>query len=164
MSAPADKAPDKTLLPDRAPADMPATTTPTARSPFGVDKTPTDKPAMSAKPAPSDKSPASTKPAPTEKSATAEKKDTRMAAAAPETGGSGAVVEAGLRVRDAVARSKDLAVEGFKVQVRRAGGAAPAPRVTQARPRPPAANGGETFYRVRVGAFPDRATAMTTLK
>src|SRR5207249_2622807 len=85
MSAPADKAPDKTLLPDRALADKPTTTMPTARSPFGVDKAPTDKPAMSPKPGPSDKPPASTKPAPTEKSATAEKKDTRMAAAAPET-------------------------------------------------------------------------------
>jgi len=286
MSAPADKAPDKTLLPDRAPADKPTTTMPTARSPFGVDKAPTDKPAMSPKPGPSDKSPASTKPAPTEKSATAEKKDTRMAAAAPETrpkpeakaaptttkraatsststakaprgvatgewwvqvgafrdegtakkvaaklreqnykveetvsgggeraakpaaadklapaasaanpagadqydvfvsglsaaelnerlaakglaaepAGSGAVIKPSLPLRDAVALSKDLAVEGLKVQVRRAGGAAPAPRVTQARPRQPAANGGETFYRVRVGAFPDRATAMTTLK
>jgi len=286
MSAPADKAPDKTLLPDRALADKPTTTMPTARSPFGVDKAPTDKPAMSPKPGPSDKSPASTKPAPTEKSATAEKKDTRMAAAAPETrpkpeakaaptttkraatsststakaprgvatgewwvqvgafrdegtakkvaaklreqnykveetvsgggeraakpaaadklapaasaanpagadqydvfvsglsaaelnerlaakglaaepAGSGAVIKPSLPLRDAVALSKDLAVEGLKVQVRRAGGAAPAPRVTQARPRQPAANGGETFYRVRVGAFPDRATAMTTLK
>src|SRR5213596_1146530 len=247
MSAPADKAPDKTLLPDRAPADKPTTTMPTARSPFGVDKAPTDKPAMSPKPAPTDKS------------ATAEKKDTRMAAAAPETrpkpeakaaptttkraatsststakaprgvatgewwvqvgafrdegtakkvaaklreqnykveetvrgggeraakpaaadklapaasaanpagadqydvfvsglsaaelnerlaakglaaepAGSGAVIKPSLPLRDAVALSKDLAVEGLKVQVRRAGGAAPAPRVTQARTRQP---------------------------
>jgi DedD protein len=82
---------------------------------------------------------------------------------AAEPAGSGAVIKPSLPLRDAVALSKDLAVDGFKVQVRRAGGAAPAPRATQARPEP-AARGGDTLYRVRVGAFPDRATALTTLK
>jgi len=85
---------------------------------------------------------------------------------AAEPAGSGAVIKPSLPLRDAVALSKDLAVDGFKVQVRRAGGAAPAPspRATPARPAEPAASGGDTLYRVRVGAFPDRATAMTTLK
>ncbi len=80
--------------------------------------------------------------------------------------GSGAVIKPSLPLRDAVALSKDLAVEGFKVQVRRAAGAAAAPqparRAAARRPEPSAS--GETLYRVRVGAFPDRATAVSTLK
>jgi cell division protein FtsN len=86
-------------------------------------------------------------------------------AAAPS--GGGAVIKPSLPLRDAVALSKDLAVDGFKVHVRRAGSAAPepAPRPASDRPaEPTAGGGGETLYRVRVGAFPDRATAMTTLK
>ncbi len=85
---------------------------------------------------------------------------------AAEPSGSGAVIKPSLPLRDAVALSKDLAVEGFKVQVRRAAGAAaapqPAPRAVARRPEPSAS--GETLYRVRVGAFPDRATAVSTLK
>jgi cell division septation protein DedD len=87
-----------------------------------------------------------------------------------EASGNGAVVKPSLPLRDAVALSKDLAVEGFKVQVRRAPGAATAATVSAPRPAagqaaPPAAGGeGETLYRVRVGAFPDRATAVSTLK
>ena len=85
---------------------------------------------------------------------------------AAEPSGSGAVIKPSLPLRDAVALSKDLAVEGFKVQVRRAAGTAaaaqPAPRAVARRPAPSA--GGETLYRVRVGAFPDRATAVSTLK
>jgi cell division protein FtsN len=89
-------------------------------------------------------------------------------AAEPMPGG--AVIKPSLPLRDAVALSKDLAVEGFKVQVRRAPGAATAATVSAPRPAagqaaPPAAGGeGETLYRVRVGAFPDRATAVSTLK
>ncbi len=83
-----------------------------------------------------------------------------------EPSGSGAVIKPSLPLRDAVALSKDLAVEGFKVQVRRAAGAAAAPqparRAAARRPEPSAS--GETLYRVRVGAFPDRATAVSTLK
>ena len=94
--------------------------------------------------------------------------NTRLSAKglAAEPSGSGAVIKPSLPLRDAVALSKDLAVEGFKVQVRRAAGTAaapqPAPRAVARRPAPSAT--GETLYRVRVGAFPDRATAMTTLK
>jgi cell division septation protein DedD len=85
---------------------------------------------------------------------------------AAEATASGAVIKPSLPLRDAVALSKDLAVEGFKVQVRRAAGAAAAaPPPAADRPAEPvAAGGGQSLYRVRVGAFPDRATAMTTLK
>jgi hypothetical protein len=86
---------------------------------------------------------------------------------AAEASGGGAVIKPSLPLRDAVALSKDLAVEGFKVQVRRAGGVAPEPAPRTASDRavePSAAAGGQTLYRVRVGAFPDRATAMVTLK
>jgi len=85
---------------------------------------------------------------------------------AAEPSGSGAVIKPSLPLRDAVALSKDLAVEGFKVQVRRAAGTAaapqPAPRAAARRPAPSVT--GEMLYRVRVGAFPDRATAVSTLK
>jgi hypothetical protein len=74
--------------------------------------------------------------------------------------GNGVVVKPSLPLRDAVALSKDLAVEGLKVQVRRASGAASAARA----PAPaPAAPGGEGLHRVRVGPFPDRATATEAL-
>lgn len=75
----------------------------------------------------------------------------------------GAVVRPSLPLRDAVALSKDLAVDGLKVQVRRAdGGNAPAARPS----RPAAASGGgaDTLHRVSVGGFGDRATALATLK
>jgi len=95
--------------------------------------------------------------------------NTRLAAKglAAEPSGSSAVIKPSLPLREAVALSKELAVDGFKVQVRRAAGAAPAPQpapraVARRAERP--ASGGETLYRVRVGAFPDRATAMSTLK
>ena len=94
--------------------------------------------------------------------------NTRLSAKglAAEPSGSSAVIKPSLPLRDAVALSKDLAVEGFKVQVRRAAGAAaapqPAPRAVARRPEPSAS--GETLYRVRIGAFPDRATAVSTLK
>ena len=94
--------------------------------------------------------------------------NTRLSAKglAAEPSGSSAVIKPSLPLRDAVALSKDLAVEGFKVQVRRAAGAAappqPAPRAVARRPEPSAS--GETLYRVRVGAFPDRATAVSTLR
>jgi cell division septation protein DedD len=63
----------------------------------------------------------------------------------------GAVIKPSLTLRDAVSLSKDLASEGLKVQVRRALAGAAAER--------PAARGGGTIYRVRVGGFPDRAAA-----
>lgn len=81
-----------------------------------------------------------------------------------EPSGTGVVLKPSLPLRDAVALSKDLATDGYKVQVRRAGGAsAQAPRPAEQRPVP-AASSGDTLYRVRVGAFTDRTTAMTTLK
>lgn len=75
---------------------------------------------------------------------------------AAESVAGGIVVKPSLPLREAVALSKDLAAEGLKVQVRRAGGAAAA----GAAPAPaPVAAGGETLHRVRVGSFPDRAAA-----
>jgi cell division septation protein DedD len=73
---------------------------------------------------------------------------------AAETSGDGVVVKPSLPLRDAVTLSKDLAVDGFKVQVRRAGGGA----TTVSAPSAPA-EGGVTLHRVRVGAFADRAAA-----
>ena len=83
-----------------------------------------------------------------------------------EPSGAGVVLKPSLPLRDAVALSKDLATDGYKVQVRRAAGAnAKAPRPAEKRPVPAVSNGnGDTLYRVRVGSFADRATAMTTLK
>jgi len=74
---------------------------------------------------------------------------------ATERSGGGVVVKPSLPLRDAVALSKDLAAEGLKVQVRRAGSPAPAPAAA-----PPAvAASGETLHRVRVGPFADLAAA-----
>jgi cell division septation protein DedD len=71
-----------------------------------------------------------------------------------ETTASGIVARPSLPLRDAVALSRDLADAGLAVQVRRVGG-----------PGPVAASaGGETLHRVRVGGFPDRATAVAALK
>ena len=75
---------------------------------------------------------------------------------ASEASDTGVVIKPSLPLRDAVALSKDLAMDGLKVQVRRAGGTA------AARPRPaPAADG---LYRVRVGSFNDRAAAVAALR
>jgi cell division septation protein DedD len=82
---------------------------------------------------------------------------------AAETSGNGVVIRPSLPLRDAVALSKDLAVDGLKVQVRRAGGAAarpparPQPTTTATANKVPA--GGDGLYRVRVGSFADRAAA-----
>jgi cell division protein FtsN len=88
--------------------------------------------------------------------------NTRLAAKglASETSGAGVVVKPSLPLRDAVALSKDLAVDGLKVQVRRAGSAGAAARPQAAKP-PPAADG---LYRVRVGSFNDRAAAVAALR
>ncbi len=78
---------------------------------------------------------------------------------AAEAVANGAVVKPSLPLRDAVALSKDLAVDGLKVQVRRAGASAAAtPKASS-----PAASAGE-LHRVSVGGFPDRAMAMAALK
>jgi cell division septation protein DedD len=78
---------------------------------------------------------------------------------AAETSGSGVLVKPSLPLREAVALSKDLAVDGFKVQVRRAGGAAAAPPAPAA-----AADGGPALHRVRVGAFSDRSAALAAVR
>jgi len=71
----------------------------------------------------------------------------------------GVAVKPSLSLKEAVDLSRELAGEGMKVQVRRAaGGASPAT------PAPAPASGGETWHRVRVGAFPDRAAAVVVLK
>lgn len=70
----------------------------------------------------------------------------------------GAVVKPSLPLRDAVALSKDLAVDGLKVQVRRAGGS------TTSTPPAAASAGGDSLHRVSVGGFADRATAVAALK
>ncbi|HUF93604.1 MAG TPA: SPOR domain-containing protein [Candidatus Limnocylindria bacterium] len=84
---------------------------------------------------------------------------------AAETSGAGVVIRPSLPLRDAVALSKDLAVEGLKVQVRRAGGGDTARPST----RPPApavasATAGDGLYRVRVGAFTERTAAVAALR
>ena len=84
---------------------------------------------------------------------------------AAEASGNGMVVKPSLPLRDAVALSKDLALEGFKVQVRRAGapaGSATAPSTVST--SPPTGEGGTELHRVRVGGFPDRATAQDTAR
>ena len=79
-----------------------------------------------------------------------------------ETSGSGVVVKPSLPLRDAVALSKDLAVEGFRVQVRRAGGST----VAASNPTAPAAptEGGQALHRVRVGSFSDKAAALAAAR
>jgi len=79
-----------------------------------------------------------------------------------EPSAGGVVVKPSLPLRDAVALSKDLAVDGLKVQVRRAaGGPAPAPAPA---PSAPAATGDGMLYRVRVGPFDDKTSATSTLR
>ncbi len=74
--------------------------------------------------------------------------------------GGGVVVKPSLPLRDAVALSKDLAVDGLKVQVRRAaGGSAPAPTSGGS-----TATSDGTLYRVRIGPFDDKTTATSTLR
>ena len=68
----------------------------------------------------------------------------------------GVVVKPSLPLRDAVALSRDLATDGLKVHVRRAGGEASAPAAS--------APANDTMYRVRVGGLADRATARATAK
>jgi hypothetical protein len=78
-----------------------------------------------------------------------------------EPSGAGVVVKPSMPLRDAVALSKDLAVDGFKVQVRRsAGGPAPTP----ATPSGASMASDGILYRVRVGPFDDKTTATSTLR
>ena len=78
-----------------------------------------------------------------------------------EPSAGGVVVKPSLPLRDAVALSKDLAVDGLKVQVRRSSaGAAPAPAGAAASVAP----SSDGLYRVRVGPFDDHATATSTMR
>jgi SPOR domain len=70
----------------------------------------------------------------------------------------GVVVKPSLPLRDAVALSRDLAADGLRVQVRRAGGSAGAVAAA------PSAPGGDTLHRVRVSGLPDRAAAQAVVK
>jgi cell division septation protein DedD len=80
-----------------------------------------------------------------------------------EQSSAGLVVKPSLPLRDAVALSKDLAVDGLKVQVRRSGGGSTAPAAPSA-PAPSApAPSGDTFYRVRVGPYDARADATSVM-
>jgi sporulation related protein len=81
-----------------------------------------------------------------------------------EASGNGVVVKPSQPLRDAVALSKDLAVEGFKVQVRRAGGGASAPAIVSAPTPAPATEGEQSLHRVRVGAFTDKAAALAAAR
>jgi len=78
-----------------------------------------------------------------------------------EPSGTGVVVKPSMPLRDAVALSKDLAVDGLKVQVRRAAGG-PAPGATT--PSSAAMVSDGTLYRVRVGPFDDKSAATSTLR
>src|SRR5712692_1034715 len=80
---------------------------------------------------------------------------------ATETAANGVVVKPSLPLREAVALSKDLAVDGLKVQVRRAAGASPAPPPPAA---PAPAASGDGLHRVMVGPFADRAEAAEALQ
>lgn len=78
-----------------------------------------------------------------------------------ESTANGVVVRPSLALREAVALSRDLADAGLSVQVRRIGGATPAPAPA---PPPAAPTGGPTLYRVRVGGFAERAAAVDAMK
>jgi len=77
-----------------------------------------------------------------------------------EPSAGGVVVKPSLPLRDAVALSKDLAVDGLKVQVRRSSAGAPSASALAAAKARPSSDG---LYRVRVGPFDDHAAATSTL-
>lgn len=75
----------------------------------------------------------------------------------------GVVVTPSLPLREAVALSKDLAVDGLKVQVRRATPAGASAGPVREPVRPPA-SAGDGLHRVLVGPFADRAAATEALQ
>jgi cell division protein FtsN len=83
---------------------------------------------------------------------------------AAEPAGAGVVIKPSLPLRDAVALSKDLAMEGYKVQVRRAGGAAATRAPARPQPAATAPAAADGLYRVRVGSFTERAAAVAALR
>ncbi|HET9767499.1 MAG TPA: SPOR domain-containing protein [Thermoanaerobaculia bacterium] len=80
-----------------------------------------------------------------------------------EGSGSSVVVKPSLPLRDAVSLSKDLAVDGLKVQVRRAGSGAVAAAPATTPPATPETP-GETLHRVRVGPYTDVPTVRSAAK
>lgn len=89
---------------------------------------------------------------------------------ASEPTAGGVVIKPSQPLRDAVGLSKDLAIEGFKVQVRRATGSAPRPAASapaKQAPAPAPASApasGDALFRVRVGPYADRAAATGALR
>jgi SPOR domain len=83
-----------------------------------------------------------------------------------EPSAGGVIVKPSLPLRDAVALSKDLAVDGLKVQVRRsASGPVPAPAAPSAAPSAASNTTADgTLYRVRIGPFDDKTAATSTLR
>jgi hypothetical protein len=71
-----------------------------------------------------------------------------------EPAGGGFALVPAMPLAEAVAMSRDLAVEGLTVQVRRAGGA----------PRPAADPSAAPLHRVRVGPYPDRPAAVAIVR
>jgi cell division septation protein DedD len=74
-----------------------------------------------------------------------------------QSGPDGAVITPSLPLGEAVALSKDLSGENLAVKVRRVVPARAAATVA-------IVEGGETLHRVRVGSFPDRASAQAALR
>lgn len=79
-----------------------------------------------------------------------------------EPSAGGVIVKPSLPLRDAVALSKDFAVDGLKVQVRRASGSTPASAPSMGGGG--GSVGGDAVYRVRIGPFDDRGSATSTLR
>jgi hypothetical protein len=78
-----------------------------------------------------------------------------------EAAGDNVRIRPTLSLRDAVALSKDLNTEGLKVQMRRGNGA---PADALVRAAAPAPGAREARYRVRVGGYPDRASALLAVR
>ena len=89
--------------------------------------------------------------------------NTKLAAKglASEPLGDGVRIRPSLPLRDAVALSKDLGSEGFKVQVKRGGPGGGEPVAPAASVSSEAT---KVLYRVRVGGYPDRDTAQAALR
>ena len=85
---------------------------------------------------------------------------------AAEAGDGGVIVKPPLPLREAVALSKDLAAGASKVNLRRVRGKAPAAATspTVSAPLAQPVEGGTELYRVRVGAFADRAAAKAAVR
>lgn len=76
----------------------------------------------------------------------------------------GVIVRPALSLPEAISLSKDLAADGLKVQVRRAGIVAARTPAIAKPPTAPASPAPDGLHRVRVGAYPDHATALAAVK